>query len=78
MTTPAATSAARPARVTYHLIASSPTRGGIVKQIQSYFYSPGIFLDREGGINNSTGRLTKFRVTQGKGRYRFERIEQVN
>ena len=57
------------------LIASAPTEKALLKIVQSYFYSPGIFFaDNE--VHNSTGAIKNFAVTQKGSRWRFERIHQ--
>lgn len=61
-----------------NLIASSPTREGLTRQIQSYFYNGQVFFTEDGGVHNSTGQIKNFRAIQKGKRWRFERIPQAN
>lgn len=56
------------------LLASSATREDLLKQVQGYFYSSGVFFV-ENEVHNSTGRLKSFQISERKGRWRFERID---
>lgn len=59
------------------LVTSAPTREGLLKQVQSYFYSSNIFIQGE-EVHNSTGALKHFRVKHKAKRWRLERIAQSN
>lgn len=59
-----------------NLIATSPTREGLTRQVQSYFYNGQVFFTEEGEVHNSTGRIRNFRVIHKAKRWRFERIPE--
>jgi hypothetical protein len=57
------------------LIATAGSESDLLKIVQGYFYSPGIFF-AEGRVQNSTGALRSYAVTQRGRRWRFERIPE--
>lgn len=58
------------------LVASSPTQPGLLALVQKYFYSTSITFDGE-TVSNSKGPLKNYRVTNKKGRWRFERLNET-
>lgn len=61
-------------KTTTTLLATSQTRADLLKQVQGYFYSSGVFFVKN-EIHNNTGRLKSFQISERKGRWRFERID---